>query len=124
MNDKEVWCQVKSSTNKRENFRECHKCCIFCGDIKTCEVNTCEKKDEDELCCWQASPSEWMMGRLDKRAEEFTWKRRQREHFMRNGHTPYDGSWEGERLAEWQRNYPEDYEEMFVEFHSYEESRK
>jgi len=116
---KEVWCQVKSSDNSGgRKWQDCQKCCSFCN--KVCDLRVCKDSQEtyvkDALCCWRASPAEWLMGRLERKAMTFIYNRRMYENYLKRGVRPSDGTWEGDRLKDFWKKYPKVYQEIFEEF--------
>lgn len=112
----EVWCQVKGSNNQGgKRWQECQKCCVFCPDKNSCNLRICAPKGREVLCCWQASPSEWMMGRLEEKARMFAYHRRSYEYALKRGRRAGDGTWDGSNLEEFRKKYPEVYQEMLEE---------
>lgn len=110
------WCMVKSPTNfgGEDWHGTCQECCVFCKK-KNCELRTCKTVEKDGLCVWRAKPSEWMMARLNEKAEAFIIYRRRIEYYFKMGYRIGDSSWEGECLGRFSKRFPRVYEEIVKE---------
>jgi len=103
----EVWCMMHTSDNHNPKWTRCRGCCAHCKD--PCADPPCMGREIQHLCAWRASPIEWVMGQLSEDARKQTYNRRRYEWWLRNGFKPYDGSWEGMKLAELKDESPEYY---------------
>lgn len=115
MNGNEFWCTAKGKDNQalEKSWQGiCPGCCVYCRK-KSCSLRTCELQKKNYLCCWRASPVEWMMGRLSEKAKRETYARRRYEHYLKLGFFPEDGTWEGECLKRFKEKYPDVYEEIY-----------
>lgn len=115
---KEVWCASKSADNTGgPAWTICQKCCEFCSN-KDCNIRACDLLMDPpaHLCCWRRSPIEWMMGRVNPKADDFYYKLRIYEYWMRKKRRRIgDGTLEGERLAKFWKEHPKEYQELYEE---------
>lgn len=110
---KEIWCTQKSPENLsaiRGWKGECPKCCVFC-EKKNCSLRVCSIPREHP-CTWRRSPSEWMMGRLEEKADAFYTHLRRYEYYLKKGFRAMDGTWEGEKLERFRKENPKLYKEI------------